>query len=152
MGALVSCNNNDLLELALPEQGRPTGSHAAKLPDPQMQHFHAVKYRHSARVPQVHVSAVEQGDDVVFCVRDNSIGIDMQYASRIFGMFQRLHGTGHEESGIGLARCKAIVESRGGRIWVESQPGSGSSLYFALPKLRSEPNPVPPASTITVRV
>ena len=94
----------------------------------------AIKYRHYARIPQVHVSAATQGDEVVCCVRDNGIGVDMQYASRIFAMFQRLHTDTSDGNGIGLALCKAIVESRGGRIWVESQVGTGSSFYFTLPK------------------
>ncbi len=78
----------------------------------------AIKYCPHTRQPQVHISASEQGDDWVFCVRDNGIGIDMKYADEIFGLFKRLHAEHQfEGSGIGLALCKSVVLRHGGRIW-----------------------------------
>ena len=94
----------------------------------------AIKYQRPGGVPQVHVSVTRSGEDKwMFAVKDNGLGIDPQYFEKIFGMFQRLHK--REEfagTGIGLAICKKIVERHGGSISVESQPGQGSTFFFAL--------------------
>jgi PAS domain S-box-containing protein len=93
----------------------------------------AVKY-HGTEPPRVRVSAERRGEDWLFEVRDNGIGIDPQYADQVFDLFRRLHGRGeYSGTGIGLAICKKIVEGQGGRIWVESQPGEGATFQFTLP-------------------
>ncbi len=85
--------------------------------------------------PVVHIGVEEESDQWRFFVRDEGIGIDLQYADRIFIIFQRLHGVGdYPGTGIGLAICKKIIDRHGGRIWVKSSPGEGSSFYFTLPK------------------
>ncbi len=94
----------------------------------------AVKYGNE-RTPEIHVAAKPKGDQWVFSVQDNGIGIAPQYSERIFQMFQRLH-TAKEYSGtgIGLAICRKIVERHGGKIWVEAQPGKGSTFVFTIPR------------------
>jgi PAS domain S-box-containing protein len=92
----------------------------------------AIKFRSKAP-PKILISAKAQGEEWLFTVADNGIGMDMQYADRIFQMFQRLHQRSQfEGSGIGLAIAKRIVERHGGRIWVESQPGEGATFHFTL--------------------
>lgn len=92
----------------------------------------AVKFG-GAQPPRIHISAKQTDGEWLFSVRDHGIGLDPQYADRIFVIFQRLHT--REEypgTGIGLAICKKIVERHGGRIWVESELGKGATFYFTL--------------------
>jgi PAS domain S-box-containing protein len=94
----------------------------------------ALKYR-SDGFPRIHVSARDAGGEWVFSVSDNGIGIDGQYADRIFVIFQRLHTRlEYPGTGIGLAVCKRIVERHGGKIWFESEVGKGSTFFFSWPK------------------
>jgi PAS domain S-box-containing protein len=92
----------------------------------------AIKYR-SVDPPVIRISAQEGDNCWIFSVQDNGIGIDPKYFDYIFGVFRRLHGSQKSGTGIGLAICRAAVERLGGRIWVESTPGSGATFHISLP-------------------
>ena len=97
----------------------------------------AIKFRDGGRPCRVHVGARKADGEWEFSVRDNGIGIPKDAHDRIFVLFQRLHTRqAHPGTGIGLAICKRIVERHGGRIWLESVPGEGSTFFFTLPEAR----------------
>jgi light-regulated signal transduction histidine kinase (bacteriophytochrome) len=94
----------------------------------------AIKFR-DTKLPLVRISAEEAGDDWTVSVRDNGIGIAPEHAERVFQIFQRLHTRDqYPGTGIGLAVCKKIVERHGGKIWLDSTPGDGTTFYFTLHK------------------
>jgi PAS domain S-box-containing protein len=93
----------------------------------------AIRY-HSEEPPRIHIMAERQGSDWKFSVRDNGIGIDPRYKEQIFGIFKRLHSAAeYPGTGMGLAICQRVVQRAGGCIWVDSEPGGGSTFYFTLP-------------------
>lgn len=95
----------------------------------------AVKFRSPRRAPVIEVSVTDEGERWLFAVQDNGIGIEAQYADKIFVIFQRLHARdAYPGTGIGLAMCKKIVEYYGGRIWLDTDDRPGTRLCFTMPK------------------
>jgi light-regulated signal transduction histidine kinase (bacteriophytochrome) len=92
----------------------------------------AIEYRGTA-APRVRVSATRADLDWVFSVADNGPGIDPAFQDRVFQVFKRLHGKEYPGNGLGLAFCRKAIEWHGGRLWLESAPGAGSTFYFTLP-------------------
>lgn len=98
----------------------------------------AIKYRSEAK-PQIHISGTDRGREWIVTVKDNGIGIAPEHFQRIFDVFQRLHTQKSiPGTGIGLSICRRVVQRHGGRIWVESTPGKGSSFHFTIPKSEGE--------------
>ena len=93
----------------------------------------------NTKSPRIEIRCEDRGEFLQFCVRDNGIGIDPQYHLTIFEKFHRLREIEDDEgTGLGLAIVRRIVTNHGGKVWVESERGKGSSFYFILPKEPTE--------------
>jgi light-regulated signal transduction histidine kinase (bacteriophytochrome) len=135
-------------ELQADTDGREVEWHIGELPevmgDPGLLRLvmvnllsNAIKYTRDREVARIEVGVASDDDETVAFVRDNGVGFDMQYAGKLFGVFQRLHHTNEFEGvGIGLANVRRIIHRHAGRTWAEGAPGEGATFFFALPKPR----------------
>jgi len=95
----------------------------------------AIKFTSSKSNPEIEVSGKKEENAVIYCVKDNGVGFDMEYVDKLFGVFQRLHSSAEfGGSGIGLANVKRIINRHGGEVWAEGKVGEGATFYFTLPK------------------
>ncbi len=93
----------------------------------------AIKFTARKADALIEVGALASGDETVYYVRDDGVGFDMQFAGKLFGVFNRLHGSEFVGNGMGLAIVQRVVSRHGGRVWAEGKPDKGATFYFSLP-------------------
>jgi light-regulated signal transduction histidine kinase (bacteriophytochrome) len=94
----------------------------------------ALKFSRQAAAPEVEIGARSEAGETIYFVRDNGVGFDMKYVSKLFKVFQRLHNVEQfDGTGVGLAIVQRIIHRHGGRVWAESRPGEGATFFFSLP-------------------
>jgi len=147
MGSLVRKVWQEVLEA---EQGRRVNFHVETLPsifgDPVLLNqvwvnlfANALKYSKFKEIADIHVGSYGDGNFLVFFIRDNGAGFDMQYRDKLFGLFHRLHRDEEfEGTGLGLAIVQQIIQRHGGKIWAEAKVDAGATFYFSLPSLSPE--------------
>ncbi len=95
----------------------------------------ALKYSKDKEKPEISITWEQTRTEIIYAIKDNGVGFDMQYAGKLFGVFQRLHkASDYEGTGVGLALVHRIVTRHSGRVWAEAQPDQGATFYFSLPK------------------
>jgi signal transduction histidine kinase len=94
--------------------------------------LNALEYKRDGVPPVIHITATRQNGEARFAIADNGIGIKPEHQARIFELFRRLNSTERDGIGLGLPLCKRLIENHGGRLWLESEPGVGSTFYFTL--------------------
>ena len=103
----------------------------------------AIKFSSKREQPVIEVCSRQDSDEIVFSVSDNGAGFNMQYADKMFGVFQRLHSAHeYEGTGVGLAIVQRIIHRHGGQVWAEAEEGKGATFYFTLPGVSTGPEPL----------
>lgn len=98
----------------------------------------SIKYSSQREKSMVSVNAVEKGDEIIFVIRDNGIGFNMEYVDKLFGVFQRLHNSkDFEGTGVGLAIVQRIIQRHGGKVWAEGEPEKGAAFFTSIPKYKN---------------
>jgi PAS domain S-box-containing protein len=98
----------------------------------------AIKYSSKKDIPEINIGHIKDGKRIIYYVKDNGVGFDMKYSNKLFGVFQRLHGSDQfEGTGVGLALVKRIIDKHGGEVWAEAKLNEGCIFYFSIPGKRS---------------
>jgi light-regulated signal transduction histidine kinase (bacteriophytochrome) len=104
----------------------------------------AIKYSEKKSDPLIEIDSVKKGNEIIYSVKDNGVGFNMQYSGKLFGVFQRLHKmTEFEGTGVGLALVHRILSRLGGRVWADAEVDKGATFWFSLPAARKGHPAVP---------